>query len=160
VKTLLLLSLSLLSFSTLAADLISCNNGDLIVSEGDTETYYDSRTSKQLSVTVTNQGVIKYFEERSKEEYTGASYYGGQVTIEKAFPSYVKIQGSGNNRKMVISTFTPTRDGYSTAGPGGVSLKSYKNGFDLRIDGSNMPNSHTMLIYSIGNWYFEDCTNL
>ena len=134
-------------------EVMICNDGDMVLAG-------DPDNEQMYLVRVTDQGVIDWFEDQSKETACGPSYYGGTACVGKQMPWYVSIEqdpDDGSRRLMVIEDLRDYGNGrYMTSEPG-TEARARDGGYDLTINGMKMPNSHTVIRYTVGHWFFERC---
>jgi hypothetical protein len=138
---------------TEGAALETCNDGALLIEPS-------AERAGELVATVTDQGIVEWFIEQSERtsvrtvDYSGASR---EVTLQHEMPWMVSIVESTEGRLLVVRDLRPSGDGYSTSGPGGVTIRREGQGLRLTISGQTMPFSHAVIYYEVGQWFFESC---
>ncbi|HEY3353217.1 MAG TPA: hypothetical protein VGQ83_08225 [Polyangia bacterium] len=133
--------------TTQSGPVASCNGGALVLEKSPDNDY-------EYVATIHDAGVVDYFIAESEKSYTQDG-----VTVTKRFPWMVQVVETAGQKTLVIRDFHLYDGGaeYLTSGPPGTSLTKEGAGMRLSIKGGYMPSSHSVIYYTVGDWFFESC---
>lgn len=108
---------------------------------------------------VTDRAAIEHFVARSEETFETTVEYSGvvqTVTVQRRFPWQVSVVGEGDAQVLELRELREvSASELSTSGPPGSQLRFDGARLTMTVGGSVMPNSRSVVYYTVGEWAFD-----